>query len=86
MLPSHGDEILGKFAAVWTLVYSSLFGTASLAQALGIIVPVAFLAYKWRNEGLRRQVLEKILAEPDPSRRAEMVDKLKLSNSRPGDL
>ena len=86
MLPSHGDEILGKFAAVWTIVYSSFFGTASLAQALGIIVPVAFLVYKWKNESLRRQVLEKILTEPDPARRSEMVDMLKVSNSKPGDL
>ena len=86
MLPPQGGEILGKFAAVWTLVYSAVFGHASLAQAAGIIVPLAFLVYKWKNEGLRRRVLEKILAEEDAARRSDMVNAVRASNTTPGDL
>ena len=86
MLPPQGGEILGKFAAVWTIVYSAIFGQASLAQAAGIIVPLAFLVYKWKNEGLRRRVLEKILAEEDSAKRTEMLNAVRASSTKPGDL
>lgn len=86
MLPPQGGEFLGKLTAVWTLVYSAVFGSASVAQAAGIIIPLAFLAYKWKNEGLRRRVLEKILKEEDDATRAQMVAAMKASNTTPGKL
>lgn len=86
MLPSQGSEILGKAAAVWSIVYSAIFGGASLAQAMGIIIPVAFLAHKWKNESLRRKVLEKILVEEDSVKRGQMVTMVRESSSQPGEL
>lgn len=86
MLPPQFAEITSKVVAVGTLCFSAIFGNASPAQALGVLVPIGFLIYKWHNEGLRRRVLQMILSEQDKSRRDAMIGMLKKSETTPGGL
>lgn len=86
MVPPHFGELFSKVVAIGTMCFSAIFGNASPAQALGILVPIGFLLYKWHNEGLRRRVLKLILAEQDRERRDAMLSVLKKSETTPGNL
>ena len=54
-MPTHLDELFQRVVAVATAIYAALFGDASVMQAAGIVLPIAFLGYKWYVDRLRHK-------------------------------
>jgi len=85
-MPTHLDELLQRVVAYATVAYSALFGGASLMQALGIVLPIAFLIYKWYVDRLRHKAILHVLAQQENEASGRALQQLRQIGTKPGDL